>query len=70
MGGGWIGLSPVDLAAYAAAREQGRLRVRVELMVISDAFHPLVAHPSDGITPGSTSGCAPASVTTGCGSAR
>ena len=52
VGGGWIGQSPVELAAYVAAREQGRLHVRVELMVVSDAFHPLGAHPSDGIETG------------------
>jgi predicted amidohydrolase YtcJ len=49
VGGGWIGQSPVEAAAYTAAREQGRLHVRVELMVVSDAFHPLGAHPSDGM---------------------
>src|SRR5580692_8060701 len=52
VGGGWIGQSPVELAAYINARDQGRLHVRVELMVISDAFHPLGAHPSDGIETG------------------
>jgi hypothetical protein len=52
VGGGWIGQSPVELAAYVAAREQGRLHVRTELMVISDAFHALAAHPSDGIETG------------------
>ncbi len=52
VGGGWIGQSPVELAAYVAAREQGRLHVRAELMVISDAFHPLGAHPSDGMETG------------------
>jgi predicted amidohydrolase YtcJ len=52
VGGGWIGQSPVELAAYIAARDQGRLHVRVELMVISDVFHPLGAHPSDGIDTG------------------
>ena len=52
VGGGWIGQSPVELAAYVAARDKGRLRVRVELMVISDALHPLGAHPSDGIETG------------------
>jgi predicted amidohydrolase YtcJ len=52
VGGGWIGQSPVELAAYMNARDQGRLHVRVELMVISDAFHPLGAHPSDGIDTG------------------
>jgi predicted amidohydrolase YtcJ len=48
VGGGWVGLSPVELAAYVAAREQGRLRVRAELMVISDALHAVGAHPADG----------------------
>jgi predicted amidohydrolase YtcJ len=52
VGGGWIGQSPVELAAYVNARDQGRLHVRVELMVISDAFHHLGAHPSDGIETG------------------
>jgi predicted amidohydrolase YtcJ len=52
VGGGWIGQSPVELAAYVAARDQGRLHVRVELMVVSDVFHPLGAHPSDGIETG------------------
>jgi predicted amidohydrolase YtcJ len=52
VGGGWIGQSPVELAAYINARDQGRLHVRVELMVVSDVFHPLGAHPSDGIETG------------------
>jgi len=49
IGGGWIGRSPVELAAYQLAREQGRLRVRVELMVASDALHRLDAHAGDGL---------------------
>jgi predicted amidohydrolase YtcJ len=49
IGGGWIGQSPVEVAAYQAAREQGRLRVRVELMVASDVLHPVVAHADDGL---------------------
>src|SRR5580693_1428345 len=52
VGGGWIGQSPVELAAYVNARDQGRLHVRVELMVVSDAFHALGAHPADGIEAG------------------
>jgi predicted amidohydrolase YtcJ len=52
IGGGWIGQSPVELAAYQAAREQGRLRVRVELMVASEALHPLAAHADDGLDVG------------------
>ena len=58
VGGGWVGQSPVELAAYVAAREQGRLPVRTELMVVSDAFHPLAAHPSDGIESGHRPGAA------------
>jgi len=49
VGGGWVGHSPVELAAYVAAREQGRLYIRTELMVISDVFHPLAAHSSDDL---------------------
>ena len=49
IGGGWIGHSPVELAAYQAARDSGRLAVRAELMVASDALHPLAAHPADGL---------------------
>jgi predicted amidohydrolase YtcJ len=49
IGGGWIGHTPVELAAYQAARDRGQLRVRVELMVVSDVLHPLAADPGDGI---------------------
>jgi predicted amidohydrolase YtcJ len=49
VGGGWVGHSPVELAAYQTAREQGRLHIRVELMVISDSLHSLGAHPGDGM---------------------
>jgi predicted amidohydrolase YtcJ len=49
VGGGWVGHSPVELDAYQTARDQGRLGVRVELMVISDALHKVGAHPGDGI---------------------
>ncbi|TDV43724.1 amidohydrolase [Actinophytocola oryzae] len=41
IGGGWIGKSPVELAAYQRARNQGKLHVRVELMVAADALHPI-----------------------------
>lgn len=41
IGGGWIGKSPVELEAYQRAREQGRLPLRVELMVTSDVLHPV-----------------------------
>src|SRR5215469_7009172 len=49
IGGGWVGQSPVELAAYQAARDQGTLQVRVELMVASDVLHKLGAHPDDGM---------------------
>jgi hypothetical protein len=49
IGGGWIGHSPVELAAYQAARDQGGLAVRAELMVASDALHPLAGHADDGL---------------------
>jgi predicted amidohydrolase YtcJ len=49
IGGGWVGHTPVELAAYQTARDTGRLRVRVELMIASDALHPLAAHPDDGL---------------------
>jgi predicted amidohydrolase YtcJ len=49
IGGGWIGHSPVELAAYQNARDQGRLRVRVELMIASDVLHQLSAHADDGL---------------------
>ncbi|WP_260478745.1 amidohydrolase [Kibdelosporangium aridum] len=41
IGGGWIGKSPVELEAYHRAREQGKLHVRVELMVAADVLHPV-----------------------------
>lgn len=49
VGGGWIGKSPVEIAAYQLARDSGRLPVRVELMVAADALHPVPAHADDGI---------------------
>jgi predicted amidohydrolase YtcJ len=52
IGGGWIGHTPIELAAYQAAREQGRLHVRVDLMIVSDALHPLAAHADDGVNLG------------------
>jgi hypothetical protein len=52
IGGGWIGKSPVELAAYQNARSQGRLPVRVELMVAADALHPVAAHADDDLTLG------------------
>lgn len=49
IGGGWIGRSPVELAAYIQARRRGVLKTRVQLMVASDALHPVTSHTEDGI---------------------
>ncbi|WP_405747139.1 amidohydrolase [Streptomyces sp. NBC_01525] len=52
IGGGWIGHTPVELAAYQHARDTGRLHARAQLMVAADVLHPLTAHPQDGIALG------------------
>jgi predicted amidohydrolase YtcJ len=52
VGGGWIGHSGAELAAYQLARESGRLAVRTTVMVAADVLHPVSAHPGDGITAG------------------
>lgn len=52
IGGGWIGKSPVEVAAYQLARDTGRLPVRVELMVAADVLHPLTAHATDEVSLG------------------
>ena len=49
VGGGWIGRSPVEVAAYQEARAQGRLPLRVELMVAADALRPLQGHADDDL---------------------
>ncbi|WP_051426722.1 amidohydrolase family protein [Jiangella gansuensis] len=43
------GFSPVELAAYQAAREQGRLPVRVQAMIPASLLRPSGADPADGI---------------------
>ncbi|MER5179043.1 amidohydrolase [Streptomyces sp. NPDC002896] len=52
IGGGWIGHSPVELAAYQRARDTGRLHTRAQLMAASDVLHPLTAHADDDIALG------------------
>jgi predicted amidohydrolase YtcJ len=47
IGGGWVGRSPRELAAYQQARDAGTLTVRVQLMPAADALHPLAGHASD-----------------------
>jgi predicted amidohydrolase YtcJ len=41
IGGGLVGRSPVEALAYQVAREQGRLKVRVDLMPAADVLHAL-----------------------------
>ncbi|PZF79286.1 amidohydrolase [Jiangella anatolica] len=43
------GSSPVELAAYQVAREQGRLPVRVQTMIPAAMLRPSGAAPGDGI---------------------
>jgi predicted amidohydrolase YtcJ len=49
IGGGWIGQTPVELAAYQIARAESVLDLRVTLMIAADAMHPLEAAADDGI---------------------
>lgn len=49
IGGGWIGKTPIELAAYQRVRDRGGLRVRAQLMPTVDALHPLTSHPDDGV---------------------
>jgi predicted amidohydrolase YtcJ len=52
IGGGWVAHSPAELAAYQAARDQGRLGVRVELMPAGEILHSLGAYAGDGLVAG------------------
>lgn len=47
VGGGWIGHSPVEVAAYWSAAEQGLLHARAQLMPALDALRPLSGHADD-----------------------
>lgn len=47
VGGGWIGHSPVEVAAYQAAAERGSLHARAQLMPAMDALRPLTGHAAD-----------------------
>ncbi|MGH3872917.1 MAG: amidohydrolase [Pseudonocardiaceae bacterium] len=47
IGAGLISHSPVELVAYQQALEQGRLAIRVQLMVSGDLLRSVGAHPSD-----------------------
>jgi predicted amidohydrolase YtcJ len=47
IGAGWLGKSPIELAAYQTALRRHQLDVRVQLMPTIDALHPLDGHPDD-----------------------
>jgi predicted amidohydrolase YtcJ len=47
IGGGLVSHSPIEAAAYVAALEQGRLPIRVQLMVAAAALRPVDAHATD-----------------------
>lgn len=47
IGGGWIGHSPREFAAYQLARERGHLRTRMQPMFVIDALHPIAGHGSE-----------------------
>ncbi|MFI9585742.1 amidohydrolase [Streptomyces sp. NPDC052236] len=52
IGVGLLGHSPVELGAYQLLREQGRLPLRVQLMVSADTLHPVGSHEDDRIPRG------------------
>ncbi|MBK0421819.1 amidohydrolase [Leucobacter sp. CSA2] len=56
VGGGWIGHSPIEVAAYQSAADQGRLRARAQLMPAIDALRPLTGHAADFAREGAGSG--------------
>lgn len=47
VGGGWIGHSPVEAAAYQTAARRGALHARAQLMPAADALRPLKGHAAD-----------------------
>lgn len=45
--GGWIGHSPLELAAYQRAREEEALLHRTQVMITFDVLHPVDHHADD-----------------------
>lgn len=52
IGAGWIGQSPVELAAFQRAEAAGTLKARAQLMPVLDALRPVHGHASDGLGTG------------------
>lgn len=49
IGSGWLGKTPLELAAYQLARERGELAVRVQLMPTVSTLHDLPGHEDDAM---------------------
>lgn len=47
VGVGMVGHTPIELAAYQRARDEGRLGVRVTAMVAQESLHSLAVHADD-----------------------
>lgn len=47
VGGGWIGHSPLEVAAYQRAAARGNLHARAQLMPVLDVLHKLDGHSQD-----------------------
>lgn len=47
IGAGWIAHSPIEVAAYQAASEAGRLHCRAQLMPTIDALHAVIGDETD-----------------------
>lgn len=62
VGGGWIGHSPIEVAAYQTARDKGKLHARAQLMAASDVLHNVAHHATDSTSVGIDLG-----ITTGFG---
>lgn len=56
VGGGWIGHSPVEVAAYQLAADRGRLHARAQLMPALDALDHIEGADADYFGHGSASG--------------
>ncbi|WP_159704898.1 amidohydrolase [Arthrobacter sp. 18067] len=65
VGGGWIGHSPAELAAYQSAAATGRLHARSQVMPVLDVLHGLNGHASD--SPGAAPAGLDLGITSGFG---
>jgi predicted amidohydrolase YtcJ len=50
IGGGWIGRTPIELAAYQIARAENVLDLRVTVMISADAMHAVESAEEDEVT--------------------